>query len=270
MAYSINLSTIANYRKQVNSDLELPPEAISILIVVGRDDTDDLEAQVRGSRYAWDIRLLGVDSLFRLLKLKESLDDPNVERQIKEMLVPQEFTRLDRIVDLIFETAEDAQSEDKDEETTLEDASERIAPASFHSNVLPKLERRFSSSLVKQARVLWASPDGKLLLSCQVSREYQRAGMNYWFGLKRTTKERLEKHGNAYCAFGLGDAKRVLLFRYSELAPLLEHCHTSPEPNGQILHWHIRFVKRDERIEMQLPSTHDNLDVTDLLVAQSP
>ena len=50
------------------------PEDISILVVVGAEDISEFEAQVRGSRFAWDIRLLGVKSLFRLLKLKEALD----------------------------------------------------------------------------------------------------------------------------------------------------------------------------------------------------
>ena len=70
-SYSINLSRISDYRKQVAPQLGVRPENISILIVVGTEDTSEFEAQVRGSRFAWDIRLLGVKSLFRLLKLKE-------------------------------------------------------------------------------------------------------------------------------------------------------------------------------------------------------
>ena len=82
-SYSINLSRISEYRKQVAPQLGLRPEDISILIVVGTEDTYDFEAQVRGSRFAWDIRILGVNSLFRLLKLRESLDDPKGERHIQ-------------------------------------------------------------------------------------------------------------------------------------------------------------------------------------------
>ena len=129
-SYSINLSRISEYRKQTAPQLDMRPEDISILIVVGGEDTSEFEAQVRGSRFAWDIRLLGVKSLFRLLKLKEALDDPKVERQIQEILFPQEFTRLDRIIDLVFATAEDAQNVETveaDEEAEIEENSP-VAP----------------------------------------------------------------------------------------------------------------------------------------------
>ena len=41
-AYSINLTRIADYRKQVAPNLELTPEDISILLVIGSEDTDEL------------------------------------------------------------------------------------------------------------------------------------------------------------------------------------------------------------------------------------
>lgn len=82
-SFSIKLTRISDYRKQVAPQLNLRPEDISILIVVGTEDTSEFEAQVRGSRFAWEIRLLGVRALYRLLKLKEALDDPKVEHKFR-------------------------------------------------------------------------------------------------------------------------------------------------------------------------------------------
>ncbi len=48
-AYAINLETIANYRSELLKAGRITSNS-SILIVVGRNDTDGLEAQVRGSR----------------------------------------------------------------------------------------------------------------------------------------------------------------------------------------------------------------------------
>jgi len=180
---------------------------VSILLVIGREDTDDLEAQVRGSRYAWNIRLISTDSLYRLRKLKESLEDPAVERQIREILIPQEFTRLDRIIDLVFTTSEETRPSDEDE--IVASAAELTSPtavrrASFHGEIIPKLAKRLGTTLVKRTRVLWESPDGSSLVSCQVSKHFQREDLHYWLGLKRSTKEALEKHANAFCAFELG------------------------------------------------------------------
>ena len=56
-AYRINLDTVAAYRETLILDSRTDKQS-SILIVVGRYDTGDIEAQVRGSRHAWDIRLI--------------------------------------------------------------------------------------------------------------------------------------------------------------------------------------------------------------------
>lgn len=271
-AYSINLSRISEYRKQVAPQLNMRPEDISILIVVGTEDTSEFEAQVRGSRFAWDIRLLGVKSLFRLLKLKEALDDPKVERQIQEILFPQEFTRLDRIVDLVFATAEDAQSAETDEADEEPDEIEVTTPgiprANFHSAILPRLEKHFAQPLVKRSRVQWATPDDNVLLSCQVSKQFSKGNADFWFGLKRTTRESLEAHSNAFCAFGLGSPDRVLLLPFSLLAQYLEGMFTSPDKGGDILHWHVRFAKDGDGMSLLVERDRKRLDVTEYLLKE--
>ena len=184
-SYSINLSRISDYRKQVAPQLGVRPENISILIVVGSEDTSEFEAQVRGSRFAWDIRLLGVKSLFRLLKLKEALDDPKVELQIQDILFPQEFTRLDRIIDLVFATAEDAQdleTDEADEEAEGDDSAPEKSRANFHGAILPQLEKHFGQPLVKRSRSQWATPDdscARIVSGVQAIRQRQ-CGFLVW------------------------------------------------------------------------------------------
>lgn len=269
-SYAINLTRIASYRKQVAPELGLSPEEISILLVVGTEDTEELESQVRGSRFAWDIRLLGMKSLFRLVRLKESLDDPAVERQIQEILIPQEFTRLDRIVNLVFATAEDAQ--EVVDETPVElvpafnDTTDGIRPANFHSLILPKLEKQFGGTLIKRSRVQWATADDSVLVSCQVSKKFDRTDLTYWFGLKRATKEALAAHKNAYCAFGLGSSDKVVLVPFLTLQKLLPCMYTSPEPDGNVRHWHIRFWEESGQILLLCEPKSANIDVAKYLI----
>lgn len=267
-SYSINLSRISEYRKQVAPQLGLRPEDISILIVVGTEDTSDFEAQVRGSRFAWDIRILGVKSLFRLLKLREALDDPKVERQIQDILFPQEFTRLDRIIDLVFATAEDAQNTEAEEAGEAFEVEEvTVEPrANFHAAILPRLEKHFSQPLVKRSRVQWGSPDDTLLLSCQVSKQFKKGNADFWFGLKRTTRESLQEHKNSFCAFGLGSPERVVLIPFSVLAPHLDGFFTSPDKEGGILHWHLRFANTDKGVALLVQRDKTELDVTEYLL----
>jgi hypothetical protein len=262
------LKKIADYRKQIALEKSLLPEIVSILIVLGTEDTEDLEAQVRGSRYAWDIRLLGIKSLVKLLKLKETLDDPTTETQIQEILIPQEFTRLDGIIDLVFATAKDVQSEEEVGTPETDDEiiqTPRVA-ANFHPSILPRLERHFGSALVKQGRVLWSAPDNSILLSCQVSKEFDRNDMQFWFGLKRSTEERLAQNENSFCAFGLGTPDRVVLLPFSVLRNQLGGLFTSPEDDGSVRHWHIRFRKDEQRIILLTNRDREQMDVTSMLL----
>ncbi len=68
-AFRIPLNTIATYRDKLRGEGKINC-LNSMLLVVGREDTGEMEAQVRGSRHAWDMRLISVDSLVHLISLK--------------------------------------------------------------------------------------------------------------------------------------------------------------------------------------------------------
>jgi hypothetical protein len=87
LSYRIELNTVVTYRRRLIDDAQLSADQSSILVIVGPQDTEDLEAQIRGSRHAWDIRVVSVDALFRLLSLKEELEDPETVRRIHAILV---------------------------------------------------------------------------------------------------------------------------------------------------------------------------------------
>jgi hypothetical protein len=69
-AYRLNLEITASYRRELIKREEITEKSSSILYIVGRSDTGDLEAQVRGSRHAWDIRLMHFDC--KLLRINDS------------------------------------------------------------------------------------------------------------------------------------------------------------------------------------------------------
>src|SRR5262249_21281810 len=106
-AYQVRLDTVATYRARLIETGKLSASKSSVLIVVGRDTTTDLEAQIRGSRHAWDVRLISIEALLRLLDVKEELEDPTIVQRIHEILIPREFTKLDEIVGLLFSAAAD-------------------------------------------------------------------------------------------------------------------------------------------------------------------
>jgi hypothetical protein len=96
-----------------------------------------------------------------------------------------------------------------------------------------------------------------------VSKEHQRGVADYWFGLKRTTKEALAAHDNAFCAFGLGSHEKVIVLPFGVLAPYLDSFFTSPDKGGGILHWHVRFAQEDQGICLMVNRDQDRVSVTE-------
>ena len=109
-AYRINLDTIAGYRDELVRGGKIGAENSSIVIAVGRQETGDLEAQIRGSQHAWDIRLISLEALLRLAEVKEELSDWETSNKINQLLRPVEYTRLDGIVELLFAAKKDLET----------------------------------------------------------------------------------------------------------------------------------------------------------------
>ncbi len=86
---TVSLEKIAEYKEKLLAQDKVRKDA-SILVVVGREDTGALEAQVRGSRYAWDMRLISIERLIKLVQIKEKSDDPATILQIRQLLQPFE------------------------------------------------------------------------------------------------------------------------------------------------------------------------------------
>jgi hypothetical protein len=196
-AYRINLDTIASYRSRLIDSGQLST-ASSVLIIVGRQDTGDLEAQVRGSRHAWDIRLISVDSLVKLVKIKESAEAGTVER-IRELLAPFEYTRVDKIIELAFtainEIGEAIQSEeapllqeiggDSEISPALKSTQERTPSEIIEAlryKIISAISAREGMPLIKKSRALYWSTDSerKLRLACTISKHYVKSD-DYWY-----------------------------------------------------------------------------------------
>src|SRR5688572_23289286 len=173
-AYRIDLNSIAGYWQALISQNQLQENKSSILIVVGRQDTGDLEAQIRGSKHAWDVRLISVDSLLRLMALKEELEDPRTLARIHDLLFPTEFTRLDSIVELAFSAAEDARPEEEEvegEESEEPTGSKKFTPVNFHAACITRIQQHLGVELIRISRASFSSPDQMTAVVCAISRE---------------------------------------------------------------------------------------------------
>src|SRR5687767_17044 len=264
-AYRIDLNSIAGYWQALISQNQLQENKSSILIVVGRQDTGDLEAQIRGSRHAWDIRLISVDSLLRLMTLKEEVEDPRIVQKICDILIPREYTRVDGIIDIVFSAAEDVRKEDvfqeDDESPKRDDRKPKFTPVAFHDACVTQIAAHLGQPLVKRSRVTYMSSDGKIALICAVSKEYSandRRG--YWFAFHPHQQEYLEAADSGFVALGCGSADTLLMIPFSDFRTWLDGMILTRREDR--FYCHISIAKENDRLVLHRRRGQERIDLS--------
>jgi hypothetical protein len=263
-AYRINLDTIAEYRYKLIESKRILQEKSSILIIVGRQDTGDLEAQIRGSKHAWDIRLLSSDSLIKLLTLKESLNDVKTIQQINEILKPNEYTKIDKLIDLIFITSQDIQlnneQENYDDIHIQKDDNKKQEHVNFNEQCIRKLQEHFGKILIKESRAAFTSKNNELGLICIISKKYDRNNNErYWFSFHPHQKDFLKNFEKAYVGFGCGSTELLFLIPFGIFEPLLKNMNITENENR--MYWHVDILGIDDDYFIHQPLLKNNTKV---------
>jgi hypothetical protein len=260
-SYRINLDTVAQYRNELIAAKEIDTSKSSILIAVGRQDTGDLEAQIRGSQHAWDIRLISVDALLRLAEVKEQLNDWATSNKINQLLRPVEYTRLDGIVELLFATKQDL---DTPEAVPPLPQNQIVTPAPKISTgelefarekAVQRIGAQLKTTFVRHGKALRASSDGKTRLICLASQRYGGPGgsSNYWYGFTPAQRAFLNGAEAGYLALACGNSDKAFLIARDEFfrwLPDLLTTPASPSSEDDIRHWHIYFNDYGTRVDL--------------------
>ncbi len=261
-AYRINLDTLSGYREQLIEQKRIKKSNSSILIIVGRQDTGDFEAQIRGSRHAWDIRLISTDSLIKLINLRENLNDTKTLQQINEVLKPLEYTRIDMLINLIFLTSKDIKLDEETDEAINEAVSakptddsvlkKKFKPVNFHESCIEKITTHLKLNLIKQTKISYATKNKSLGLICAISKEHKQ-GQNkkYWFAFHPHQDEFLSEFNKAYVAYGCGDSSQIFLFPFDFYKKLVPNMWTTEREDKMF--WHVVIHKKKDGFFLQQP-----------------
>jgi hypothetical protein len=246
-AYRINLDTVTRYRETLLATGKTTKES-SVLIVVGRQDTGDLEAQVRGSKHAWTVRLISADALAKLVALKENSDLDSVGK-IHELLIPFEYTKLDKIIEIAFTVAEDAttalkeeQAEDSDTLPSGQEAEVKQHHASreliseLRSSILESLTHTYAP-LVKKSRALYWSPDKTLRVVVTISKQYLEGEGGYWYAYHSDWDKFLSEATQGLYVLGCIGRDEAYALPYQWMHSRVKHLSVTEREEKS--HWHI-------------------------------
>jgi hypothetical protein len=281
-AYRLSLDTVAGYRDQLLSQGALA-RPCSILIVVGRTDTGELEAQVRGSRHAWDIRLISVDALLNLVRIKESADSQETIAKIRWLLTPLEYTRLDELVDVVFTTTQDVETAVSAEtgkplESESQEQSESSKSAweftpteiiqGIRERLVAALGHRLECSFVKKSRALYWDPNRRQRIVCTVSKRYTNQGpVKYWYGYHPQWHTFLQEGEHGFFVLGCTHLEVAFALPVALISDHLEEFYTTEQKDGSGRYYHMQIVGTGaEKYALQLPHSGRTLVLDPYLV----
>lgn len=259
--FKIELGIIAGYRNSLIKEGVINSENSSMLIIVGRQNTEDLEAQIRGSRYAWDMRLISIDALLRLLKLKEEVEDPDILSRIHEILIPHEFTRLDPIIEIAFAAVEDVKQEPEaiGEDVTTHINGKKFTPAAFHNECIKRIEDKLNVTLIRKSRALFETPDKTIKILCTVSRLHKNVN-KYWFAFHPHQDIFLSGAETSYVSFGCGDASTLFMIPLAEFKPWLVNFNKTERIDR--FYWHVQIKKTAKNFVVTGRSGTKDIDIS--------
>jgi len=283
-AYRLSLDTLATYRAKLAAAGKLTASS-SILIVVGRQDTGELEAQIRGSRHAWDVRVISAEALIKLVQLKENSDAAETGLKIRSLLIPVEYTRLDRMVDVMFTTAADVESSplasapmppmEADEgaevipvetsgKSSFQFTDSKLLQAT-RERIVEAVGQRESVALVRKSRALYWNAHHDLRVACSISKRYN-SGTPYWYAFHPGWSDFLEEGSRSFFVLGCMDRGEAFAIPVATLKPLLSFLNTTTTKEGNT-YWHIHLAERPGGLELLVPKRDENLPIQQFAVS---
>jgi hypothetical protein len=273
-AYNVSLDGVAGYKPKLQN-AGLVSDDVSILFVVGRQDTGALEAQIRGSKYAWDMRVVGVESLIKLVSVKEKSSEDQTVTQIRELLRPFEYTRVDRILDVVFNTATDvvnqdeepAESEvstpyqqDRTPQSTIEDARLKAVGA---VNLAKNLH------LVRKRQALFEDNDASARACVTISKRYEQNAQPYWYAYHPKWDDFLSKVSSGFMVFGCIDRSEAFAIPLKDMRKILPSLNQTIKPDGSH-YWHVKFVEEPQGLVLFASKTGERFSLDSFGVDIAP
>ncbi len=282
-AYRISLDTLARYREGLINVRQVTSNA-SVLIVVGREDTGELEAQIRGSQHAWDMRLISTDALQKLVELKEGAEGPEIGRKIRSLLTPREYTRLDEMVDVMFTTAKDVESAVEAKVLEVDDGEQDVISVEKETGtreftdsellqakrdeIIAALSKKEGVPLIRKSRALYWSPDHNVHAAFTISKRYLRkGGSGYWYAYHRQWHDFLEQAERAYLVLGCMDRNEAFAIPVSKFHPLLSTLNTREKEDVTDYWFLVLYEGQDGNLSLTLPKQKGSLSLSSFAVA---
>jgi hypothetical protein len=200
-----------------------------------------------------------VDALLKLVQLKENSESPETGRQIRSLLTPMEYTRLDNMIDVMFATATDVEAviaEANADADRAEESATKIETKvksgweftdfavldSKRSEIIDAVSKNIGTKLIKKSRALFWDAAHEKRVACSISKRYTRA-YPYWYAFHPEWNEFLQGGTDSYFVLGCMDLDVAFAIPLKTIAANLDALNTTT--TSKKTYWHIHLAETD-------------------------
>ncbi len=255
MAIAVDLCIGPRKPNDIRNLLELHKESVSkrkagkpmsMLFVVGRDNTGQLENIVRNLDCAKYVRIASLDHLAKMMMLLEASASNRYGDRLRALLVPDDKVRIDSIIDLAaeapgFEKLKQSRENitevrNKDSQAASDASTRRKggdvlsgSSAAIRAGVVLAFNKKYAAQLIKASGSQAFYTDdhydrGVCVLISRLGPGSSSGGV-YWFGYTDTHNKLLQRCKRGYVAFACAGKRNagVYVIPHQEFTRLLQH-----------------------------------------------
>lgn len=270
-AYRINLDKVVEYavRAKATGLVDSEPK---VLLVVGREDTGDLEAQIRGSRHAWQVRLVSLESLIRLMFVRDEVSAQTFTEKIRRILFPFEYTRVDHIIDLVFATQREVEEKIVESDAGLDggdNAGEKVSGAwqftpageleSKRSELLQRFYGARGLTFRRVTRGKYLDDAKNVRVTCTISKRYERDYQPYWYAFHPAWMEFLIEGSEGFLLLGCMDRHEGYALPAEFVRSKLDSLNKTEKADRY--YWHLALQLEGGQLLLNMTKTGERISI---------
>lgn len=195
----------------------------------------------------------------------ESLEDFSVLKEYYTDYCVKRFDKLKHLfcesMGITYEVVEKAEEVVK-KVVTPKTAQVVNGKTKFADKCVLRLAQHLNAELVKMGRSSYMTEDGKRGYVFSTSKMYtQGSREKYWFAYRRNPFVAIENCEEKYMVYGCGDETTLLVIPVNHIEQQLKYLNLSKDDDGEISHWHIKFIKDQNGVVSWLLSKPEIVEV---------
>jgi hypothetical protein len=192
------------------------------------------------------MRIIGIEALIKLMEVNLSTSSKEVTEKIHTILKPIEYTRIDKIVDVIFTAAEDKdldidsvgepldyQDKNGQKVYATPQSTPREVIEKKKQNAIEALSHKLDKVLVKKKFSLYSDQNGSIHAAVAISKRYVRSDTYYWYAYHEVQRQFLSEAASGYMTFGMADLDSVFAVPYPKLEELRGRLNSTIREDGR-------------------------------------